>query len=142
MNFSNYQYFSGANTYIEVNNNKLIECAGISYSLQNSQQPIYGYGSTSFDAMLPGREIIQGNFVINYTEPNYIINLLGGDNSANSNFLLPKFDISIIFGNDKSKSRIIQSCFLVSMGQTIQISEQVILEEYSFIGRNLINGVR
>lgn len=139
---NNYQYFSGANTYIKINDKQLIECAGISFSIQNSQQPIYGYGSTSFDAMLPGREIIQGNFVINYTEPNYIINLLGGDNSANSNFLLPKFDISIIFGNDKSKSRIIQSCFLVSMGQTIQISEQVILEEYSFIGRNLINGVR
>jgi len=141
MNFSNYQYFSGANTYIEVNNNKLIECAGISYSLQNSQQPIYGYGSTVFDAVLPGREIIQGNFVINYTEPNYIVNLLGGTVATFNTFLLPKFDIKIMFGNDKTKSRIIQSCFLVSMGQSIQISEQVILEEYSFIGRNLINGV-
>lgn len=142
MNFSNYQYFSGANTYIEVNNNKLIECAGISYSLQNSQQPIYGYGSTVFDAVLPGREIIQGNFVINYTEPNYIVNLLGGTAATFNTFLLPKFDIKIMFGNDKAKSRIIQSCFLVSMGQSIQISEQVILEEYSFIGRNLINGVK
>lgn len=138
---NNYQYFSGANTYIEFNNNKLIECAGISYSLQNSQQPIYGYGSTVFDAVLPGREIIQGNFVINYTEPNYIVNLLGGTIATFNTFLLPKFDIKIMFGNDNKKSRIIQSCFLVSMGQSIQISEQVILEEYSFIGRNLINGV-
>lgn len=138
---NNYQYFSGANTYIEFNNNKLIECAGISYSLQNSQQPIYGYGSTVFDAVLPGREIIQGNFVINYTEPNYIVNLLGGTVATFNTFLLPKFDIKIMFGNDEAKSRIIQSCFLVSMGQSIQISEQVILEEYSFIGRNLINGV-
>jgi hypothetical protein len=138
---NNYQYFSGANTYIEFNNNKLIECAGISYSLQNSQQPIYGYGSTVFDAVLPGREIIQGNFVINYTEPNYIVNLLGGTVATFNTFLLPKFDIKIMFGNDNKKSRIIQSCFLVSMGQSIQISEQVILEEYSFIGRNLINGV-
>lgn len=138
---NNYQYFSGANTYIEVNGNKLIECAGISYSLQNSQQPIYGYGSTVFDAVLPGREIIQGNFVINYTEPNYIVNLLGGTVATFNTFLLPKFDIKIMFGNDRTKSRIIQSCFLVSMGQSIQISEQVILEEYSFIGRNLINGV-
>lgn len=138
---NNYQYFSGANTYIEFNNNKLIECAGISYSLQNSQQPIYGYGSTVFDAVLPGREIIQGTFVINYTEPNYIVTLLGGTVATFNTFLLPKFDIKIMFGNDKTKSRIIQSCFLVSMGQSIQISEQVILEEYSFIGRNLINGV-
>lgn len=139
---NNYQYFSGANTFIEVNNKKLIECAGISYSLQNSQQPIYGYSSTVFDAVLPGREIIQGNFVINYTEPNYIVNLLGGTTSTLNTFLLPKFDIKIVFGNDNNKSRIIQSCFLISMGQSIQISEQVILEEYSFIGRNLINGVK
>ncbi len=138
---NNYQYFSGANTYIEVNGKPLLECAGISYSLQNSQQPIYGYGSTVFDAVLPGREIIQGNFVINYTEPNYIVNLLGGTIATFNTFLLPKFDIKIMFGNDNKKSRIIQSCFLVSMGQSIQISEQVILEEYSFIGRNLINGV-
>lgn len=139
---NNYQYFSGANTYIEVNGKQLLECAGISYSLQNSQQPIYGYGSTVFDAVLPGREIIQGNFVINYTEPNYIVTLLGGTAATFNTFLLPKFDIKIMFGNDKAKSRIIQSCFLVSMGQSIQISEQVILEEYSFIGRNLINGVK
>lgn len=137
---SNYQYFSGANVFIRLNGQTLVECAGLSYSLQNSQQPIYGYGSTVFDAMLPGREIIQGNFVINYTEPNYLVNLLGGGGSSLNSFLLPKFDLSIVFGNNPAKSRIIQSCFLISMGQTIQITEQAILEEYSFIGRNIING--
>jgi len=138
---SNYQYFSGANVFIRIAGQPLIECAGLSYSLQNSQQPIYGYGSTVFDAVLPGREIVQGNFVINYTEPNYLVNLLGGSGGSFNTFLLPKFNLSIIFGDDSSKSRVIQNCFLISMGQTIQISEQAILEEYSFIGRNIINGV-
>lgn len=135
----NYEYFSGANVSIYVDDKYLLECAGLSYSLQNSQQPIYGYGSTMFDAILPGREIVQGNFVINFTKPNYLLELFGRNNS--SNLAVPAFDISIKFGNSNdSNKRIIKNCFLVSMGQTIQISEQAILEEYSFIARNIING--
>ena len=80
MSFFNYEYFSGANVEIEFANadkggeyKKVYECAGISYSIQNSQQPVYGYASTQFDAMLPGREIVQGNFVVNYVKPDYIL---------------------------------------------------------------------
>lgn len=133
----NYQYFSGANVIIKINRKEVIECAGISYSIQNSQQPLYGYGSSRFDVMLPGREIVQGNFVINFVKPNYLSDLIGNNTeqtSLNSNL----FDIEINFGNNE-ETRILKSCCLISMGQTVQISEQVILEEYGFIARSIKN---
>lgn len=133
----NYEYFSGANVIIYVNNKELLECAGLSYSVQNSQQPIYGYGSTNFDAILPGREIIQGNFVINFTSPGYLFKILD-ENNFNFSLSQKSFDIKIRFGPERiDYNKVLENCFLVSMGQTVQISEQVILEEYSFIARKV-----
>ncbi len=150
----NYEYFSGANVSIWFKNvdsdkprTEVLECAGISYSVQNSQQPIYGYASTQFDAMLPGREIVQGNFVANYIKPNYVINdLLQSDLSNNTlstnGFLTDSFDIEIDFGDTERFNKnhniiVIKNCYIISRGQTIQISEQVLLEEYGFLGRTL-----
>lgn len=136
---SNYEYFSGANVNIYLNEKELIECAGISYAYQNSRQPIYGYNSTLFDAMLPGREIIQGNFLINYIEPNYLMKILNKENRNISYNALttPGFDIEIRYNNMLSKSYKLKDCHIVSMGKSIQITEQVIVEEYGFIARNI-----
>ena len=149
MSFYNYEYFSGANVEIEFRNadmngeyKKVYECAGISYSIQNSQQPIYGYASTQFDAMLPGREIVQGNFVANYVKPDYILTdilenkAIGPSEVLTYNgFLSNAFDIKIRFG---TKSEIIiKTCYIISRGQSVQISEQVLLEEYGFLGRSI-----
>ncbi len=148
----NYEYFSGANVIISVNDSKRlnavqeIECAGISYSISNSQQPVYGYNSSLYDAMLPGRTIVQGTLVINYKEPNELEKKImaksDGSSELNSinigNYLFPLFDIKVSFGNQDSRSKIIKHCALISSGQTIQISEDVILEEYGFIGRQII----
>ena len=140
---TNYQYFSGANVYIRIGRidgsaGNLIECAGISYSYQNSRQPVYGFASTQYDAMLNGRELVQGSFVVNYIEPDYVINkILGLNAGIISTLTTPNFDIEIIFGNDAEKSRVLRDCYLISMGQTVQISEQVILEEYSFLARSV-----
>ena len=151
MGFYNYQYFSGANVNIGFKNvddegnifHDVLECAGISYSQQNSQQPIYGYGSTQFDGMLPGREIVQGNFVINFVKPDYILTDIlketttqaGSDMLTTNGFLGSAFDIKISFG--KESDIIIKTCYIISRGQTVQISEQVILEEYGFLGRSI-----
>ena len=137
---SNYEYFSGANVNIKINNKEVIECAGVSYSYQNSRQPIYGYNSTLFDAMLPGREIIQGNFLINYIKPNYLLEFLNEEKNFNISYnslTVPSFDISITYNNMLHKSYILKNCHIVSMGKSIQITEQVIVEEYGFIARNI-----
>lgn len=145
-NFYNYQYFSGANVTIDFKKSgsssskkEVIECAGISFSAQNSQQPVYGYASTRFDVMLPGREIVQGNFLINFTNAKYVLEKIGysGKDSFNA-LLFEPFDIYVNFGKDSDRNNILlRYCYIISRGQTVQISDQVILEEYSFIGRQI-----
>ena len=152
----NYEYFSGANAYINIKTSegsdkskRLVECAGISYSTSSSQQPVYGYASHLYDAMLPGRVIVQGTFVVNYVEPFYVEKRLntgthtGADQYFESPveigvYAFPLFDIDIMFGNSYKKSQTIKHCALISSGQTIQVNEQVILQEYGFIGRHVV----
>jgi hypothetical protein len=52
------------------------------------------------------------------------------------NNLTQSFDIKVEFGDSSEKNSItINSCYIISRGQTVQISDQVILEEYGFIAR-------
>lgn len=55
--------------------------------------------------------------------------------------LLGPFNISITFGdpNHPDSSFTIVNCYVNSIGGTIQISEDVLLQEYSFYGRNVIS---
>lgn len=132
----NYQYFSGANVVIEFNNQKVLECAGISYSISNSKQPVYSYESVRFDAVLTGREIVEGRFVINYTKPNYVYDLLSAGSTSISPTDYNSFTIKVDYPGD-DKDIIIRNCFLIGRAQTIEIDDQVILEEYSFIARTI-----
>lgn len=133
--FFNYSYFSGANTSVYIGDKLLVECAGISFSYQNSRQPVYGYASDKFDAMLPGRIIIQGNFLVNFIDSKYLLEFLAPKQNGLNN-LTQSFDIKVEFGDSSEKNSItINSCYIISRGQTVQISDQVILEEYGFIAR-------
>ena len=67
-----YEYFCGANIFILVDDQPLLEAAGISYMEQDSKQPIYGYSSRLFDAVAPGQKIIQGTLVVNQVHPDYL----------------------------------------------------------------------
>ena len=135
----NYEYFSGANVVVSIGNKELIECAGLSYVVQTSDQPVYGYASTQFDAVLNGREIVQGNFLVNYRESSYINNMLSNNNKGlmNNRFGI-FFNINVRFGRRADNmNETIVNCRLLSRGTTIQISDQVILEEYSFIAQKI-----
>tara|TARA_R100001510_G_C7537646_1_gene126532 strand:+ start:82 stop:612 length:531 start_codon:yes stop_codon:yes gene_type:complete len=142
-----YKYFSGANVQVTIDDEKLIECAGISFSVNESNQPAYGYASHLYDVVLPGRRIIQGTFVVNFHLEESQHELLL-ETIETSSFLEDRslFDIKIDYGlasiKEGSPSRLytnvtLRNCFLVSRGQSIQISENVILEEFGFIARNI-----
>lgn len=132
---TNYAYFSGANVTILLSGNDLIECAGISYVVQTSDQPIYGFASTQFDLILNGREIVQGNFLLNLKKKSELEGALGLKEEDNINSVFGNyFDIDIFFGNE-TRMETLSNCRLLSRGTTIQISEQVILEEYSFVAQ-------
>ena len=135
-----YKYFSGANVQVTIGDEKLIECAGISFSVNESNQPAYGYASHLYDVVLPGRRIIQGTFVVNFQLEDDQHDLV--KNTLMTTSFLEKqtlFDISVSYGLilKHQKDLKLKDCFLVSRGQSIQISENVILEEFGFIARNL-----
>lgn len=138
-----YTYFSGANVTVRLDDKRLIECAGISFVVNEANQPAYGYASNLYDVVLPGRRIVQGTFVVNFHTGSKQHDLVKNTLSTDS-FLTdrPVFDIDISYGNkfiEEAEDAFfsLKNCFLISRGQTIQISENVILEEYGFIARNI-----
>jgi len=66
-----YDYFCGANVLVEVAGVTILECAGISYSINETKMPIYGYSSRHFDAVARGRVIVQGSLLLNYVDHDY-----------------------------------------------------------------------
>ncbi len=140
MSYYPYRYFSGANVTVELGEDDLYECAGISFMVNESNQPVYGYASTLYDGVIPGRRVIQGSFVVNFA-PDDSNSLIEQIRTFGKSFIknMPLFNIKIKYGlGSQSKSNyLLSDCFLISQGQTIQISENVILEEFSFIARDI-----
>lgn len=155
MDTFSYSYFSGANVALIINNFSL-DCAGISYKLLSSRQPIYSHYSPRYDMLSTSRQIIQGSFVINYTSADYFLSLITSKEEFNNNkeitsrysadevrhngFYLQynnvrSFDIEIDFG--KENLTILKNCYITSRAQTINIDDNVLLEEYSFIAREI-----
>lgn len=81
-NYFGYSYFSGANCFIKLNGIPALETAGISYQVQESTQPIYGYSSRIFDAVAIGQKLITGNLIINFIQPNYLAQTIHLSRSA------------------------------------------------------------
>ena len=67
-----YEYFSGANVVLEIESMPLLECAGLSLSLNESKRPLYGYSSRHFDAVAAGQVLVTGAILINYIDHNYL----------------------------------------------------------------------
>ena len=139
MKYYPYTYFSGANVTVEIGNENAFECAGISFMVNESNQPVYGYASTLYDAVIPGRRIIQGSFVVNFVGEDFKV--LNDMRNLGESFYhnQPLFDIKINYGigSQNKTNYLLSGCFFISQGQTIQISENVILEEFSFIARDV-----
>jgi hypothetical protein len=66
------KYFSGSQTSLFIGNIWVDDIDSINYSIKSSKSPIYGYGSTHFDFVTKGSVLVQGNFSINFREPNYL----------------------------------------------------------------------
>lgn len=150
-----YSYFCGANTSVKLIKNDDptpldIDIAGINYSINYNPQPIYGYCSNYYDAVLKGRQLVQGTLLINVNKAigsNFLTDILNEntirneDKSFDLNFASFKdFNIEINFGREIDYTNadiIIANCFLISKGKTIQISADSLIEEFNFFSRDL-----
>lgn len=67
-----FDYFSGANVIVYLQEMPLLECAGFTYEISESKRPIYGYASRYFDAVARGQVLVQGELLVNYVHQDYL----------------------------------------------------------------------
>lgn len=68
----NREYFSGSQASIFIGDIWVDDIIQLDFNDSYSAKPIFGYGSTWYDHVAEGRELIQGSFTINFREPNYL----------------------------------------------------------------------
>jgi hypothetical protein len=69
-------YVSGGDGQLFINEILVDECYDIQYSYREMKEPVYGYRSTHFDAVIPGTVLITGQFTINYIHDGYLYSIL------------------------------------------------------------------
>lgn len=75
------RYYSSIDAELYFGDIFIDEVTNIGWSIQQQTLPIYGYNSYTFDDMAVGSRIIQGQFAINFTERNFLINKVQNSSS-------------------------------------------------------------
>lgn len=155
------RYFSSLDAEIFIGGERILDINRIDFSYEEKKLPIYGFNSFIPSRIIVGQKIIQGTFIINFTEVGYIANLLEKiDESAianqwdkvgvscdinNAALFKKSFDILIGYGgydvpeetSYKSTYQILQGVYINGYQQILDTSGEPIYEVYSFIARNL-----
>lgn len=71
-----FEYFCGANVLIKIGNVPILEASGISFSINESKFPLYGYSSRHYDAVAHGRVLVNGNIAINFVHQDYLMRII------------------------------------------------------------------
>lgn len=155
------RYFSSLDAEIFIGGERIIDINRIDYSYEEKKLPIYGFNSFMPSRIIVGQKIIQGTFVINFTEVGYIANLLesideseianpwdkvGQSCDPNNAALFKKsFDILIGYGgynvpheaSFRNTYQTLRGVHINGYQQILDISGEPIYEVYSFIARDL-----
>ncbi len=75
--FYDYDYFCGANVLVEIDNMVVTEVAALSFEINESKIPIYGYSSRHFDGVANGQVLVQGSMMVNFVHHDYLHKLIG-----------------------------------------------------------------
>lgn len=70
------RYYSTIDAEIYFGNEYVEEVVDINWQILQGQMPLFGFNSYIYDEVALGSRIIQGQFVINFTSPNYLFRLL------------------------------------------------------------------
>ena len=79
----NLDYFSGAQAQIYIGGILLDEVTTLQWNEHQSKIPLYGYASQYFDEVARGAVLVQGQFSINFIQPNYLFSVLRAVNLKN-----------------------------------------------------------
>lgn len=155
------RYFSSLDAEIYIGNERILDIFQIDFTYEEKKYPYYGFNSFWPSAIFTGQKIIEGTFIINFTETGYISKLLqkieasklGKDfemigkpcNIENSPLFNKSFDILIGYGGyDTKKEESFNNTYQELQGvhvnryqQVLDTSGQPIMEIYGFIAKNI-----
>lgn len=160
------RYFSNIEGEIYFGNKLIEDIYKFDFVVEEKKLPLYGYNCFYPTIIVPGQRVVQGSFVLNFTNGNYLNDILNEiDNSILCNSILeteiynpsnderdkaiwPKsFDIMIGYGYyNTSKETYNATCQTIcgaqiyNMQSVVDVSGEPIMEVYSFIAKDFING--
>lgn len=162
---NNKRYFSSLDAEIYFGDILIDEIIEIAYDVSENVMPIYGYNSQTFDTLVTGTRLIQGQFTINFTKSGWVVEcinklktILGTSNEqiescckrTNScgDSSKPKlggmFDIIVSFGDHRSKikstgssAHLIKGVKVIRYSQNFNTSGEPISETYMFIANDI-----
>lgn len=155
------RYFSSLDAEIYMGGVRILDIYRIDFSYQENKMPIYGFNSFMPSKVIVGQKLIQGTFVINFTKPGYIAELLSGTmkessianeydkvgsscDPNNSALFKKPFDILLGYGGYKTENEVsyksccqmLQGVYITGFQQILDASGEPVYETYSFIARN------
>lgn len=97
--FYPYEYFSGANVVLELEGIPAEEVAGVSFSINETKIPLYGYSSRHFDAVGRGKVLVRGSLIVNFVHKNYLYAVTQtGENVRGANEFVAPGNIDLDIG--------------------------------------------
>lgn len=154
---NNNRYFSSNDGAVYFEDLYIEDINQIAFQMNQNVLPLFGYNSYTFDDLAVGNRIVSGQFAINFTEANYLYDVLDtlskiseaeNNNSSsttstdrNKNPLWNnKFNIQIKYGNNVSTAStnlFLTNVQLTGVTQQLSTTGDPILEIYSFIAQDV-----
>lgn len=164
-NYGIKRYFSNIDADVYFGDKKIEDIVEIQFSVEEQKLPIFSYNKFYADVIVPGQRIVQGTFILNFTDGKYMDTVLSeipdsvynettfdqekynpGGNSKNSALFGKNFDIMLCYGDYKeenpSYNATVQTICGVQINNTgVALSAKTgepILEVYSFIAKDFL----
>ena len=77
------RYYSVIDAEVYFGNEYVEDIHDINWSIKQNVTPLFGYNSYTYDEVARGNRLIVGNFLINFTSPNYLFSILKEADKAN-----------------------------------------------------------
>lgn len=155
------RYFSSLDAEMFIGGERILDIARIDFTYTEQKKPIYGFNSFMPSRIIVGQKLIEGSFVINFTEVGYIAKLLDripesaianqydkvgvSCDPLNAALFRKCFDIVIGYGgyniekelSYKATFQVLEGVYINGYQQILDTSGEPIAEVYTFIARNL-----
>ena len=155
-NFHNRRYYSSIDATILLNGSPVDESVMIQWTVEEQTMPLFGYNSYLWDDVAKGNRIVSGQFAINFTVPDYLNQLIAGQNENSIHFenngtqitndahaplYSSGFTICIGYGSEDSllgsaPCTFLNNVIVRSTGQALDTQGQNLVETYAFIARD------